>query len=180
MLVRCVHCDAELVAPVRPEYWSDKHACHIGSAQNAAPVFRLWSLFLPTSKATVRQYQTCHDAIWAKFPGSGDSGRYHHARNADRSPGDVMVAHLNSIDLAPCGKAAGSGETSLLLRVAVTYALSAFASNSATTSWIASDAQPPSQICSEILKVCSGSALPPKADIGTGPRITFGAPAPAA
>ena len=29
MLVRCVHCDAELVAPVRSEYWSDKHACHI-------------------------------------------------------------------------------------------------------------------------------------------------------
>jgi hypothetical protein len=29
MLVRCVHCHAELVAPVRSEYWSDKHACHI-------------------------------------------------------------------------------------------------------------------------------------------------------
>ena len=29
MLVRCVHCDAELVAPVRSEYWSDNHACHI-------------------------------------------------------------------------------------------------------------------------------------------------------
>ncbi len=29
MLVRCVHCDAELVAPVRSEYWSDKRACHI-------------------------------------------------------------------------------------------------------------------------------------------------------
>ena len=29
MLVRCVHCDAELVAPVRSEYWSDEHACHI-------------------------------------------------------------------------------------------------------------------------------------------------------
>jgi hypothetical protein len=29
MLVRCVHCDTELVAPVRSEYWSDKHACHI-------------------------------------------------------------------------------------------------------------------------------------------------------
>jgi hypothetical protein len=28
MLVRCVHCDAELVAPVRSEYWSE-HACHI-------------------------------------------------------------------------------------------------------------------------------------------------------
>ena len=29
MLVRCVHCDSELVAPVRSEYWSNKHACHI-------------------------------------------------------------------------------------------------------------------------------------------------------
>jgi hypothetical protein len=29
MLVRCVHCDTELVAPARSEYWSDKHACHI-------------------------------------------------------------------------------------------------------------------------------------------------------
>jgi hypothetical protein len=27
--MRCVHCDTELVAPVRSEYWSDKHACHI-------------------------------------------------------------------------------------------------------------------------------------------------------
>ena len=29
MLVRCVHCDAELVAPVRSEYWSGNHACHL-------------------------------------------------------------------------------------------------------------------------------------------------------
>jgi hypothetical protein len=29
MLVRCVHCDTDLVAPVRSEYWSDNHACHI-------------------------------------------------------------------------------------------------------------------------------------------------------
>ncbi len=28
-MVRCVHCDNELVAPVRSEYWSDKHARHI-------------------------------------------------------------------------------------------------------------------------------------------------------
>jgi hypothetical protein len=27
--MHCVHCDTELVAPVRSEYWSDKHACHI-------------------------------------------------------------------------------------------------------------------------------------------------------
>jgi hypothetical protein len=28
-MMRCIHCDTELVAPVRSEYWSDKHACHI-------------------------------------------------------------------------------------------------------------------------------------------------------
>ena len=28
-MMRCVHCDTELVAPVRSEYWSDKHARHI-------------------------------------------------------------------------------------------------------------------------------------------------------
>ena len=28
-MMRCVQCDAELVAPVRSEYWSDNHACHI-------------------------------------------------------------------------------------------------------------------------------------------------------
>ena len=28
-MVRCVQCDTELVAPVRSEYWSDDHACHI-------------------------------------------------------------------------------------------------------------------------------------------------------
>ena len=24
-MMRCVHCDTELVAPVRSEYWTDKH-----------------------------------------------------------------------------------------------------------------------------------------------------------
>ncbi len=28
-MTRCVQCDTELIAPVRSEYWSDKHACHI-------------------------------------------------------------------------------------------------------------------------------------------------------
>jgi hypothetical protein len=28
-MMRCVHCARELVAPVRSEYWSDRHACHI-------------------------------------------------------------------------------------------------------------------------------------------------------
>jgi hypothetical protein len=28
-MMRCVQCDTELVAPVRSEYRSEKHACHI-------------------------------------------------------------------------------------------------------------------------------------------------------
>ena len=26
--MHCVQCNTELVAPVRSEYWDDKHACH--------------------------------------------------------------------------------------------------------------------------------------------------------
>ena len=28
-MMRCVQCHTELVAPVRSEYWSERHACHI-------------------------------------------------------------------------------------------------------------------------------------------------------
>jgi hypothetical protein len=28
-MLRCVQCGTDLVAPVRSEYWSDNHACHI-------------------------------------------------------------------------------------------------------------------------------------------------------
>jgi hypothetical protein len=28
-MVHCVQCGTDLVAPVRSEYWSDNHACHI-------------------------------------------------------------------------------------------------------------------------------------------------------
>jgi hypothetical protein len=28
-MMHCVHCDTELVAPVRSEYWSDERACCI-------------------------------------------------------------------------------------------------------------------------------------------------------
>jgi hypothetical protein len=28
-MMRCVQCHTELVAPIRSEYWSEKHACHI-------------------------------------------------------------------------------------------------------------------------------------------------------
>ena len=28
-MMRCSQCSTELVAPVRSEYWSDRHACHV-------------------------------------------------------------------------------------------------------------------------------------------------------
>jgi hypothetical protein len=39
MMMRCVHCDTELVAPVRSEYWSDKHACHIWLCRKCCACF---------------------------------------------------------------------------------------------------------------------------------------------
>ena len=38
-MMRCVQCDAELVAPVRSEYWSDKHACHIWHCPKCSACF---------------------------------------------------------------------------------------------------------------------------------------------
>ncbi len=38
-MVRCVQCDTELVAPVRSEYWSDKHACHIWHCSKCCACF---------------------------------------------------------------------------------------------------------------------------------------------
>jgi hypothetical protein len=38
-MVRCVQCDADLVAPVRSEYWSDKHVCHIWHCSKCCACF---------------------------------------------------------------------------------------------------------------------------------------------
>jgi len=38
-MMSCVQCDTELVAPVRSEYWSDKHACHIWLCPNCCACF---------------------------------------------------------------------------------------------------------------------------------------------
>jgi hypothetical protein len=38
-MMRCVHCDTELVAPVRSEYWSDKRACYIWHCQKSCACF---------------------------------------------------------------------------------------------------------------------------------------------
>ena len=38
-MIRCVHCDAELVAPVRSEYWTDKHVCHIWHCRKCCACF---------------------------------------------------------------------------------------------------------------------------------------------
>jgi hypothetical protein len=38
-MMRCVQCDTELVAPVRSEYWSEKHACHIWHCRKCCACF---------------------------------------------------------------------------------------------------------------------------------------------
>jgi hypothetical protein len=38
-MMRCVQCDNELVAPIRSEYWGEKHACHIWHCANCCACF---------------------------------------------------------------------------------------------------------------------------------------------
>ncbi len=50
-MVRCVQCDAELVAPVRSEYWNDKHACHIWLCPKCCACFSSVVAFPAETKA---------------------------------------------------------------------------------------------------------------------------------
>jgi hypothetical protein len=43
-MMRCVQCDTELVAPVRSEYWSDKHACHVWLLPEMLRLFFVYGL----------------------------------------------------------------------------------------------------------------------------------------
>jgi hypothetical protein len=57
MLVRCVHCESELVAPVRSEYWSDKQACRIWHCPKCCACFSsLVSLSDDTDTEPLRRY----------------------------------------------------------------------------------------------------------------------------
>jgi len=38
-MMRCVQCDTELVAPVRSEYWTGKHVCHIWHCRKCCACF---------------------------------------------------------------------------------------------------------------------------------------------
>ncbi len=50
-MVRCVQCDAELVAPVRSEYWNDKHARHIWLCPKCCACFSSVVAFPAEAKA---------------------------------------------------------------------------------------------------------------------------------
>jgi hypothetical protein len=50
-MMRCVQCDAELVAPVRSEYWTDKHVCHIWHCRKCCACFSSL-VFFPTDTGT--------------------------------------------------------------------------------------------------------------------------------
>ena len=45
-MLRCVQCDTELVAPIRSEYWSDNHACHVWHCPKCCACFSSLVSFL--------------------------------------------------------------------------------------------------------------------------------------
>jgi hypothetical protein len=56
-VVRCVQCDTDLVAPVRSEYWSDNHACHIWHCAKCCACFSsLVSFSDDTDTEPLRRY----------------------------------------------------------------------------------------------------------------------------
>jgi hypothetical protein len=57
-MMRCVQCDHELVAPIRSEYWSEKHACHIWHCPKCCACFSsLVSFSADTdTKSSLRRY----------------------------------------------------------------------------------------------------------------------------
>jgi hypothetical protein len=59
MLVRCVHCDSELVAPVRSEFWSENQACHIWHCPKCCACFSsLVSLSDDAGTEPLRRYKS--------------------------------------------------------------------------------------------------------------------------
>jgi hypothetical protein len=75
-MVRCVQCDTELVAPVRSEYWSDKHACHIWHCAKCCACFSSLVSFSETdTESSPRRYafRLCATApaAWRYSPQSG-------------------------------------------------------------------------------------------------------------
>jgi hypothetical protein len=57
-MMHCVQCDNELVAPIRSEYWSEKHACHIWHCPKCCACFSsLVSFSADTdTKSSLRRY----------------------------------------------------------------------------------------------------------------------------
>jgi hypothetical protein len=75
-MMRCVQCDTELVAPVRSEYWSDKHACHIWHCPKCCACFSsLVSFFDEIDAEPVLHASTlCATAITASARSRNGSG----------------------------------------------------------------------------------------------------------
>ena len=56
-MIRCVHCNTELVAPERSEYWSNRHACHIWLCPTCSACFESLVSF-PTDSESMRDILT--------------------------------------------------------------------------------------------------------------------------
>ena len=68
-MMRCVQCDTQLVAPVRSEYWSSKHACHIWLCPKCCACFE-FSVSLPadTDTESVKDVLTEDPSLFPSVP----------------------------------------------------------------------------------------------------------------
>jgi hypothetical protein len=64
-MMHCVQCDNELVAPIRSEYWSEKHACHIWHCAKCCACF---SPLVSFSADTDTEPSLAAFTLWAKAP----------------------------------------------------------------------------------------------------------------
>jgi hypothetical protein len=68
-MMRCVQCDTQLVAPVRSEYWSSKHACHIWLCPKCCACFdSLVSLPADTDTESVKDILTEDPSLFPSLP----------------------------------------------------------------------------------------------------------------
>jgi len=64
-MMRCVQCSTDLIAPVRSEYWADRHACHVWLCPKCSTCFES-SVHFPAEIASTNAIMI-KDSIFPTF-----------------------------------------------------------------------------------------------------------------
>ena len=68
-MVHCIQCGTDLVAPVRSEYWSDNHACHIWHCPKCCACFSSAVSFpADTDAEPLKDIFTEHPSLFPSLP----------------------------------------------------------------------------------------------------------------